>query len=104
MFRCYCLTLNHKKISLRMKKTLMILLAVIGMFDVAIAGGSKVQTIKIKTRIACDHCKMCSSCGARIEKALYSHKGVKRVDVDDKKMETVVVYNTDKITTDKIKE
>jgi cation transport ATPase len=74
------------------------------MFNIAIAGGSKIQTIKIKTRIACDHCKMCGSCGARIEKALYSQKGVKRVDVDDKKMEIVVVYNTEKITTNKIKE
>ncbi len=82
----------------------MILLAIAGIVHMAVAGGPRIQTIKIKTRIACDHCKMCGSCGERIEKALYDQKGVKRVDVNDKKMEIVVVYNTDKITTDKIKE
>ena len=86
-----------------MKKALWTLLAILGIYSSAMAQG-KIQTAKIKTRIACDHCKMCGSCGARIEKALYAQKGIKRVDIDDKKMEIVVVYNTDKISKDKIRE
>jgi mercuric ion binding protein len=86
-----------------MKKLLFTLLAIISASTFALAI-QKVQTVNIKTRIACDHCKMCGSCSARIEKALYSQKGVKRVDVDDKKMEIVVVYNSEKINADKIKE
>lgn len=65
---------------------------------------NKIRTISIKTRIHCDHCKQCESCGGRLEKALYEEKGVKRVDVDEKKMEIKVVYNNEKITVDKIRE
>jgi mercuric ion binding protein len=39
----------------------------------------------------------------RLEKALYDHKGVKRVDVDDKNKIIKVVYNTEKITLDAIR-
>ncbi len=64
---------------------------------------SKIQTVSIKTKIACDHCKACGSCSKHIETALYNQKGVKRVDVDDKKMEIIVSFNTQKINLDKIK-
>jgi mercuric ion binding protein len=86
-----------------MKKILLTLWAILGIYTASIAQ-NKIQTVKIKTQIACDHCKMCASCGARIEKALYDQKGIKRVDVDDKKKEIIVVYNTSKISKDKIKE
>lgn len=85
-----------------MKKIITILIAlscVLSSF-----GNDKIQTAKIKTSIACDHCKLCGSCSARIEKALYSIKGVKRVDVDDKAMEIFVAYNTEKTSLVKIKE
>lgn len=86
-----------------MKKLLFTLLAIVSASTFALAT-QKTQTITIKTRIACDHCKMCGSCGARIEKALYGQKGIKRVDVDDQKMEIVVVFNSEKINTGTIKE
>lgn len=86
-----------------MKKLLLLLLTIIGTTFTVIAQ-QKIQTITIKTKIACDHCKLCGSCGNRIEKALYQEKGVKRVDIDDKKMEIIVVYNNQKITEAKIKE
>jgi len=77
-------------------------------FLLALAPGlraqNKVATVHIKTKIACDHCKLCESCGKRIEDALYDRKGVKRVDVDEKKMEIVVVYQTAKITPAQIRE
>jgi periplasmic mercuric ion binding protein len=88
---------------MNIRKVLLTLSAILGIYTVSMAQ-NKIQTVKIKTRIACDHCKMCGSCGSRIEKALYSQKGIKRVDVDDKKMEIIVVYNTGKISKDKIRE
>ena len=72
------------------------LLIMLAMLGGVVHAGQKIQTVKIKTRIACDHCNLCGSCGKRIENALYAQKGVKRVDVDDKNMEIVVVYNTEK--------
>ena len=63
----------------------------------------KIQTVAIKTKITCDHCKMCETCGARIEKALYDKKGIKRVDVDDKALQIKVVYNTEKISLEEIR-
>lgn len=65
--------------------------------------GDKVKTADIKTKINCDHCKICPSCSARLEKTLYDQKGVKRVDVDDQKKIIKVVYNTDKITLEAIR-
>lgn len=60
--------------------------------------GDKIKTILIKTRINCDHCLQCNSCGSRLEKALYDVKGIKRVDVDDKKMLIKVAYHSDKVS------
>lgn len=65
---------------------------------------NKTAMINIKTTINCDHCKQCESCGSRLENALYAQKGVKRVDIDDKKMEIKVVYNSEKLTALAIKE
>lgn len=84
-----------------MKKLLLLLLLCAGFSSF---GQDKIQTIRIKTKINCDHCKQCGSCGSRLENALYKEKGVKRVDVDDKKMEIKVVYNTQKTDAGKIKE
>ncbi len=92
---CCLLNLNY------MKKLLFLLLLCAGFSSF---GQDKIQTIRIKTNINCDHCKQCGSCSGRIENALYKEKGIKRVDVDDKKMEIKVVYNTQKIDASKIKE
>ncbi len=69
----------------------------------ALFAGDKIKTADIKTTINCDHCKICPSCSERLEKALYDQKGVKRVDVDEKNKTIKVVYNTDKITLDAIR-
>lgn len=85
-----------------MKKLLLTILSILSISFVAWPQ-NKIKTADIKTQIACDHCKLCESCGARIEKALYKEKGVKRVDIDDKKMKIKVVYNAQKISLDKIR-
>lgn len=66
-------------------------------------GGDKIKTVEIKTKINCDHCKICPSCSAHLEQTLYDQKGVKRVDVDDQKKIIKVVYNAGKISLETIK-
>jgi len=84
------------------KRILTVLL--LAMFSsLSLRAADKVKTVLVKTKISCDHCKMCGSCSARLEKALYDKKGIKRVDVDDKAMNIKVVYNTGKISIDEIR-
>lgn len=55
-----------------------------------------VQTAVIKTAIYCDHCKVCESCGDRLQKTLLKEKGVQMITLDDKAMTIKVVYNSKK--------
>lgn len=63
----------------------------------------KVQTAVIKTKIYCDHCKICESCGGRILKQLYNEDGIKTTEVDSKANTIKVVYDTKKISVEKIR-
>lgn len=69
-----------------------------------IFANDKVKTAEIKTKIFCDHCKLCGTCSDRIEEALYNQKGVKRVDIDDSNMIIKVAYNEDRISLKDIKQ
>lgn len=62
------------------------------------------ESVAIETRIYCDHCKTCESCGGRLEQAVYAIKGVKRVDIDDQKKQIKVVFNNKKTNIDQIRE
>ena len=86
-----------------MKKILSLFVAVVCLCSTTIAQ-NKVETITVKTTINCDHCKQCESCATRLENALYQQKGVKRVDIDEKKMEIKVAYNTKKLNALTIKQ
>jgi copper chaperone CopZ len=66
-------------------------------------GQSKVATINVRASIYCDHCKQCESCGARLEQAVYSEKGIKRVDLDEKQKTLNIIYNPNKTSPDKIR-
>lgn len=85
-----------------MKKLLFLVFVLAGLQGTVLAQ-QKIETATVKTQIKCDHCKQCGSCSARLEKALYDKKGIKRVDVDDRKMTIKVVYNTQKINMDDIR-
>ncbi|MES2514398.1 MAG: cation transporter [Bacteroidota bacterium] len=61
------------------------------------------QTTVIKTKIYCDHCKQCETCGDKFNKDLYNEDGIKRVEVDAKANTITVVYDTRKTDLNKIK-
>lgn len=84
-------------------KSLRIIILLTFLFPATVIAGDKVKTIDIRTRINCDHCRQCGSCGDRLEKALYVRKGVKRVDIDEDAMKIRVAYNTEKISEDDIR-
>ncbi|MFP9112715.1 heavy-metal-associated domain-containing protein [Flavobacterium sp. RHBU_3] len=63
-----------------------------------------VQTAVIKTKIYCDHCKACESCGQRFNQTLLKEKGVQMVVLDEKAMTIKVTYNTKKTDLTKIKQ
>jgi copper chaperone CopZ len=65
---------------------------------------NKIETIAIKASIYCDHCKKCESCGERIEKTIFSIKGIKRVDIDEASKTVKVAYNTQKTDASRIRE
>jgi mercuric ion binding protein len=71
--------------------------------SISLWAGDKIRTTAIQSKILCDHCRQCGSCGDRLEKALYAQKGIKRVDIDEKTMKIKVSYNTAKISIEEIR-
>ncbi len=70
--------------------TLVIMITVLGISF----GQSKSRNLKvvIKTNIYCSHCKECESCGGRLTAGFAKIKGVKKYDLDDKKMNISVTF------------
>lgn len=64
---------------------------------------SKNEKVIIKTNIFCDHCKECPTCGKGINAKLMKIKGVKMIEVDDKRMTFTVYYNAQKTNVDGIR-
>lgn len=65
---------------------------------------SKKETIIIKTTTYCDHCKVCESCGGKMETDLYYVKGIKVVEYNETDMTITVTYLTKKTNPDKIRQ
>jgi mercuric ion binding protein len=63
----------------------------------------KTETIVIKTKIYCDHCKACESCGAKFDKVLVFEKGIKMVTLDETAMTVTVMYNSKKTSPEEIR-
>lgn len=87
-----------------MKSLILLLSLSFSSFMVNAQKAKTTETVAIETRISCDHCKTCESCGGRLEKAVYGLKGVKRVDIDDQKKVIKVVFNNQKTSIDQIRE
>lgn len=64
-----------------------------------IAQSGENDTLIVKTKIYCDHCKECSTCQPHIERELNFAKGVKSFKVDVAKEEIFIIYSTAKTTT-----
>lgn len=50
----------------------------------------------IKTKIHCDHCKKCPSCGKKIYDALHEVPGVQSVKINPEKQEISIKFNSKK--------
>jgi len=73
-------------------------------FGFAMAQGNKTQTITIKTKIYCDHCVRCQTCGANINETVRGiEKGIKNVKINPTDNTITVMYNPAKSTPDKIR-
>jgi len=74
-------------------------------FVVVTAQGNKTETIIIKTKIYCDHCVRCESCGANINETVRgTEKGIKKVKINPADNTITVTFNAAKTTPDKIRE
>ncbi len=61
------------------------------------------ETIVIQTKNTCDHCKVCETCGGKLETDLYYVRGIKLVTYNQEDMTTTIVYKPKLITPDKIR-
>lgn len=66
-------------------------------------GQNKTETLVVKTQVFCDHCKVCETCGGKMETDLYYVKGIKLVEYNENDMTITVKYKTKKTTPDKIR-
>ena len=67
-------------------------------------GQNKPDTVTIKTRIKCDHCKACETYGMKFERDLYFGKGIKRSKYNSTDTTITVIYRTTKTNLDIIRE
>ena len=79
------------------------LVATIFLMSNCVTAQKSVQTVVIQTTIACDHCKVCPTCGGLLEKTLIKHKGIQMITLDEKKATITVIYNSKKTTLPAIK-
>ena len=66
------------------------------------SGNKKIITIQ--TKIYCDHCKQCESCGGRFDRDIPFIKGIKDYNFDEKAMTITISYNTKQTTPKKLRE
>lgn len=85
-------------------KNIIIILLFAFIANSASAKKTENDTIVIKTKIYCDHCKECSSCQPQIEQELRFTKGVKMSKVNVENQTITVIYNADKTSPLAIKE
>ncbi|HEX8562677.1 MAG TPA: heavy metal-associated domain-containing protein [Flavobacterium sp.] len=88
-----------------MKAAKIVIALVLFVFAPATAqSGKTVRTILIQTKIACDHCKVCETCGGLLERTLIKEKGIQMITLDQDAMTIKVIYNSRKTSPELIKE
>ena len=68
------------------------------------AGGGKTETMVVKTKIYCDHCIECATCGGLLKHDLSFTKGIRKIEVKPEQEEIVVTYQPAKITAEEIRQ
>lgn len=61
------------------------------------------QKAVIQTKIVCDHCKVCETCGDLLEKKLLKQTGIQMITLDEKAMTITVIFNTKKVDLQTVK-
>lgn len=64
----------------------------------------KNQKATIQTKLYCDHCTACNSCGKKFNEELYKIKGVRQFSIDEEAETITVFYNSKKTDLESIKE
>lgn len=85
------------------KITFLFLVLILGVATSTAQEKKTVQKATIKTKINCNHCKACASCGGLLERTLLKNKGVQMITLNEKEMTIEVIYNTKKIDLPTIK-
>lgn len=87
-----------------MKNLFVILLASVLSLSVNDVNAQKSQeTIIIKTKIYCDHCMQCNSCGKNIDFGIRDNKGIRKVKINPEKNTITVTYRPDKTNPEEIR-
>jgi hypothetical protein len=68
------------------------------------AFAQKRDTVVIATPSTCNHCKVCETCGLKLETDLYFVRGIKLVTYNEAAMTTTIVYKPKLINPDKIRQ
>lgn len=64
----------------------------------------KKDSVIVKTRVNCNHCRVCETCGQKFETDLYYVKGIKLVEYRDADTTILVQYNPKKTSPDIIRQ
>lgn len=67
------------------------------------AQNSKNEKAVIQTKLNCDHCKVCETCGQHFQENLYKISGLKMYELDEKAMTITVYFNGKKTNLNIIK-
>lgn len=86
-----------------MKKLFLLLLLVFGLNSSFAQKQKTNQKAVIQTKITCDHCKECETCGKLFQEKLLEITGVKMIELDSEKMTIIVFYSTKKTNLEAIK-
>lgn len=79
------------------------LLIVFGIALIGNVSAQKQETLIVKTKVYCSHCKVCETCGQKFETDLYYVKGIKEVEYNENDTTITIVYKPKKTNPDKIR-
>lgn len=87
-------------------RLLLLFLTCLGCFAVneVSAQTDQMDTLIVKTSIACDHCLQCSSCGENIEDRIFEgNSGIQQIKVQPESNTILIIYKATKTTPDEIR-